>query len=74
MMAKIHISKGKPWQKCKKMEGKKVAPPGFEPGSLDPKSDALPLDHGGGKFFGPKIDVFEPKIHENFTKFKIFTK
>ena len=28
-------------QKCKKSEGKKVAPPGFEPGSPDPKSDAL---------------------------------
>ena len=43
-MGKMHISKAKIGQKCKKVEGKKVAPPGIEPGSLDPKSDALPTE------------------------------
>ena len=43
-MAKICFSKAKIGQKSKKSEGKKVAPPGFEPGSLDPKSDALPTE------------------------------
>ena len=43
MMAKIWFSKAKVGQKSKKSEAKKVAPPGFEPGSLDPKSDTLPL-------------------------------
>ena len=43
-MAKVWFSKAKIGQKSKKMKGKKVAPPGFEPGSLDPKSDALPTE------------------------------
>ena len=70
-MANTHINKAKIGQKS---ENKKVAPPGFEPGSLDPKSDALPLSYGGGKLWGQKIDVFELKIHENFPNFKNFTK
>ena len=40
----IVSSKAKLGQKGKKSENKKVAPPGFEPGSLDPKSDALPTE------------------------------
>ena len=32
------------WEKNGKMKKKKVAPPGFEPGSLDPKSAALPTE------------------------------
>ena len=43
-MANTLYSKAKVGQKSKKSEGKKVAPPGFEPGSLDPKSDALPTE------------------------------
>ena len=43
-MANTHFSKAKIGQKSKKSENKKVAPPGFEPGSLDPKSDALPTE------------------------------
>ena len=43
-MANTHNSKAKIGQKGKKMQEKKVAPPGFEPGSLDPKSDALPTE------------------------------
>ena len=43
-MANTHYSKAKVGQKSKKSEGKKLAPPGFEPGSLDPKSDALPTE------------------------------
>ena len=73
-MANTHFSKAKIGQKSKKSENKKVAPPGFEPGSLDPKSDALPLSYGGGEFLGQKIDVFEVKIRKNFPKFKNFTK
>ena len=57
-MAKVQFSKAKPGQKSKKIEEKKVAPPGIEPGSLDPKSDALPLSYGGGKILGPKIRVY----------------
>ena len=45
-------------QKSKKNEGEKVAQPGFEPGSLDPKSDALPPSYRGGKILVPKICVF----------------
>ena len=40
-MAKINNHKAKIGQKGKKVEGKKVADQGFEPGSLDPKSDTL---------------------------------
>ena len=43
-MAKVWFSKAKTGQKNKNIEGKKVAPPGIEPGSLDPKSDALPTE------------------------------
>ena len=74
MVAKIHISKAKTGQKSKKNEGKKVAPPGFEPGSPDPKSDALPLSYGGGEFLGQKIGVFIPNIYEIFPKLKNLTK
>ena len=73
-MANTHFSKAKIGQKSKNSEGKKVGPPGFEPGLLDPKSDALPLSYGGGEFLGQKIDVFEVKIRKNFPKFKNFTK
>ena len=63
-MANTHNSKAKLSQKCKRSENKKVAPPGFEPGSPDPMSDALPQDHGGGKKFGPKIMVLIPAIQK----------
>ena len=46
-MANIHISKGKKTKNAKKWEEKKLhhlAWPGFEPGSLDPKSNALPTE------------------------------
>ena len=47
---------------------------GSNPGPLDYEPDALPLSYGGGKHFGPKIDVFEPRMHENLAKFKSFAK
>ena len=46
-MANTHFSKAKLSQKSKKMEDKKVAPPGFEPGSLDALTIGL---RGKGKY------------------------
>ena len=48
------FNKAKLGQKCKKSEEKKVAPLGIEPGSLDPKSDALTTELLGKQFWGAK--------------------
>ena len=43
-MAKINNCNEKSEKKRKQSEGKKLPSPGFEPGSPDPKSDALPTE------------------------------
>ena len=57
------------------MKKKKVAPPGFEPGSLDPKSDALStelLAQRGNLGQNPR---YLKLTHlKNNSKFKTFTK
>ena len=57
-MAKIWFNKAKLGQKCKKSEGKKVAAPGFEPGSLDPKSNALTTELQRKQEFGLENSCF----------------
>ena len=51
---KYILVKTKYGKKAKILKEKKVAPPGIEPGSLDPKSDALPLSYRGRKLSGFK--------------------
>ena len=66
-MANTHISKAKIGQKGKKSEDKKVTPPGFEPGSLDPKSNTLPLSYGGKEFWGKKFMY----LNQRYTKISL---
>ena len=63
-MAKINNCNQKIEVKGKKRKGKKLPSVGFEPGSLDPKSDVLPTELLRREILGPKITIFE-LLHEN---------